>query len=187
MSGRHSADNETFFYRSAALWFLPWTVVAVVALAAAWIAIDALGNEVGAPPPAREEGKKPPPKDSSPTASDDASPTPASSPSVSESPPDGDDVELITENISVQVLNGTSVDDAGDDWADRLERLGFEIGAVNPYSTRDETIVYWSSDQTRAAAEALAQKFGWDSRLKPPDLSPEVDLHVVVGQEDVDV
>lgn len=184
MSGRHSTDNQSFFYRSAALWFLPWTVVAVVALAAAWIAIDALGNEVSSRPPVPEDDENPPPQDPSPTPSEENSPTPSPR---TKSPEDGADAALITQNISVQVLNGTSVDDADDQWADRFEGLGFEIAAVNPYSPRRDTIVFWSSNDARAAAVALSERFGWDAEAKPADLSSEVDVHVIVGQNDADV
>ena len=189
--GRHSAGDQTAFYRSAALWFLPWFLVAVVALGALWIAIDAVSNFVGG-----EEAAPPPKKDAAvaadtprPTESEEASPTPEPSEESSSEPADQKKKkerkkeELITEGISVQVLNGTAEDDADDRLADELAALGFEIEAVNPYLTRPDSIVFWSSEESKAAAEALADHLGWPAAPKPADLSSEVSIHVIVGAD----
>ena len=184
--GRHSAGDQRAFYRSAVLWFLPWAVMGVVGLGALWIALDTVGNLVG-----NDDAPSPPRRDA---AVVDSTPTPAEeSPSPSPEPPEEparpkkdkneDEPELITEGISVQVLNGTAEDQADDRLAEELEGLGYEIGAVNPYLTRPDSIVFWSSEEYRAAAEALAEHLGWPATPKPKDLSSEVSIHVIVGAD----
>ncbi|MGH2729545.1 MAG: LytR C-terminal domain-containing protein [Actinomycetota bacterium] len=69
--------------------------------------------------------------------------------------------------------------------AQRLEELGFRIATVTvaatPYS---ETTVFWSRADTREAAVKLAAKFGWVALPKPDNLSGEVSIHVVVGEDE---
>ncbi|MDQ4142385.1 MAG: LytR C-terminal domain-containing protein [Actinomycetota bacterium] len=195
-AGRHSAGDQTAFYRSAALWFLPWVVVAVVAIAAVWIAVDAIGNDVQPAPAKNQKNNGGAAADPTPDAEKEPEveetetdePTPSASPSPSPSPDDeeeDDKPKLITEGISVQVLNGTSDAEADDRVAEQLESLGYEIGAVNPYLARPDTIVFFSSEESRRAAEALAEHFGWPVRPKPEDLSPEVSIHVIVGADEL--
>lgn len=187
--GRHSTGDQTSFYRSAAVWFVPWTVGGVVAIAALWIAVDALGND--GPPVLRSDTKKEQDKDpapaameSSPTPSPDDSPSP--SPKESRAPkPDKKPAELITAGVSLQVLNGSTSDEIDDAIGDQLEVLGFDVVAVNPYHSTRTSIVYWSSPEAQEAGEALADRLGWKSAFKPPELSGEVDLHVYVGEDEV--
>lgn len=187
-AGRHSAGNQSAFYRSALVWFLPWVVVGVVGLGALWIALDAIGNAVG------NEELAPLPKqgaavvDATPTPPAEADPSPSSEPSSDPTDPPKKDKkdkkpDLITEGVSVQVLNGTAEDDADDRLAEELEGLGYEIGAVNPYLARPDSIVFWSSEEHRKAAEALAEHLGWPAAPKPDDLSSEVSIHVIVGAD----
>ena len=187
--GRHSIGDQTSFYRSAAVWFVPWTVGGVVAIAALWIAVDALGNE-GAPAPRsdtkKEQEKDPAPAatESSPTPSPDDSPSP--SPEESRSPKrDKKPPELVTAGVSLQVLNGSASDEIDDAIADQLEVLGFDVVAVNPYGPTKTSIVYWSSPEAQEAGEALADRLGWESAFKPSELSGEVDLHVYIGEDEL--
>lgn len=192
-SGRHSAGNELAFYRSAALWFLPWFLVAVVALTAVWIAVDALGNETAGPlerssdkaaaagDPSPSPSPTPTPE-MSPTPTPETSPTPSSSPSPKPAEDKGD-AELITDGVTVQVLNSTSDQGAEDALVKKLEDWGFEIFAVNPYLVQEKSVVYWSSQDSKAAAEALADRLGWDAAAKPADLSSEVSVHLLVGND----
>lgn len=173
--GRHSSPDRWPFYRSVVGWFLPWVLIAAVAGTAVWIAIDAVGRDDDVTP--------------SPRTVNSPSPTPAASPTATPSPKGGggrdEDVELITEGVSVQVLNATDVSDAGDAMAQRLEDLGFEIVVVTNASTRyTETTVFWSRDDTREVAVRLAAKFGWVALPKPDNLSGEVSIHVVVGDDE---
>ncbi len=197
--GRHSSKNQTAFYRSAALWFLPWVVVAVVALAAVWIAVDAIGGDVQ-PAPVKDKNDKgaavvdetPTPQESQdeetePPPSEEPTEEPSPSPEPSKSPKEpaeeDDKPKLITDGVSVQVLNGTNDPEADDRVAEQLASLGYEIGAVNPYLALPDTIVFFSSAASQKAAEALGEHFGWPVRPKPEDLSPEVAIHVIVGAD----
>jgi hypothetical protein len=203
--GRHSSDRQFRFYRSVAGWFLPWALVAAVAVTAMWIAVDAIGQEdLDARPPAGASGGR----DASPSAS--PSPSPSSSPSPSPSarstprpgggggdnaePPEGEGENggqprekprpLITEGVSVQVLNGTSSPTAADAMAARLQDLGFRIEVVAGATPYDQTTVFWSSEGAGPAARRLASRFGWIAGPKPANLSADVDLHVVVGADE---
>jgi hypothetical protein len=190
--GRHSTGDQTSFYRSAALWFVPWTVGAVVAIAAIWIAVDALGNE-SAPAPTSETKKQ---QDKAPAAADESpepspteseEPSPSPTPEESESPKADkkpDKPKLITAGVTVQILNGTSSDEADDVVADQLEQLGLDVAAINPYHSNPTSIVYWSSPEMQETGEALADKLGWKSSIKPAELSTEVDLHVYIGEDE---
>src|SRR5687767_7946717 len=119
--GRHSSDNQVAFYKSAFLWFLPWLVVGVVAIGSILIAIDALGNDP-APESASNRGDggaaaAPVPTETSEGEEVDLPDPPDEEPMEPEEDEkkkkkkdedESDDVELITDGISVQVLNGTS-------------------------------------------------------------------------------
>ena len=176
------------FYRSAALWFFPWIVLAVVAIGALWIAIDALGNDAGA--------DSEPPKETKAAAAAETSPTSEKTgPSESEASTESDakphskkdksnTPKLITDDVVVQVLDGTKESSIGDHWASKLEELGFEVEVVNPYLPATETVVYWSSSEFRAAAEALAAHFDWGAEPKPNELSDAVSIHVYLGEDE---
>jgi hypothetical protein len=93
-------------------------------------------------------------------------------------------VRLITEGISVQVLNGTDDAAAGQAMAERLMGLGYQVVTVEstskPYK---DTTVYWSFPNASRAGRALATRFGWVSDPKPNNLADTVSLHVVVGRD----
>jgi LytR cell envelope-related transcriptional attenuator len=209
--GRHSSDRQLRFYRSVAGWFLPWALVAAVAVTAMWIAVDAIGQEdLDARPPAGAAGGRDPSPSSSPTPS--SSPSPSATPSARSTPSpgggggdnagpragngenggNGDDggqasdrrPPLITDGVSVQVLNGTSSAAAADRMAARLQDLGFAIEVVAGATPYDQTAVFWSADSAAPAARRLASRFGWIAGPKPANLSADVDLHVVVGADE---
>lgn len=214
--GRHSSDRQFRFYRSVAGWFLPWALVAAVAVTAMWIAVDAIGQEDldARPPGAPAEGRDPSPsaegRDPSPSASPSpsVSPTPSARPTPRPGGGGGDDAgpgegnggnggdgenggqppdrppPLITDGVSVQVLNGTSSPTAADAMAARLQDLGFTIEVVAGATPYDQTTVFWSSESTGPAARRLASRFGWIAGPKPANLSAAVDLHVVVGADE---
>jgi hypothetical protein len=190
--GRHSSSEQSSFYRSLLGWFVPWVLVAIVAGTAVWIAVGALGRgELDASPPrAATEPTETPSETPSPTRTprEEPSPTPPEPPE--EVPPEegegnGPPPELITEGITVQVLNASSGSSAGDEMVGRLQDLGFEIvasgAAARPY---DATTVFWSCRSTRGAARALAARFEWRARRAPANLSRQVSIHVVVGADE---
>lgn len=92
---------------------------------------------------------------------------------------------LVTKDVTVQVLNATRVGLADDRMVRRLEGLGFRVVAVNPSAVRyTRSTVYWSRPEGRAAALALARRFGWEAGQKPGNLSASVTIHVVVGRDE---
>jgi hypothetical protein len=181
--GRHSSDQQWHFYRSVAGWLVPWLLVAAVAITAVTIAVDAIGgnSDEDPPPVAQSETKE---------SQQPASPSPAPSPTVKakklkKSPAPSEEVQLVTDGVSVQVLNGTASPDADTLMADRLAGLGFDVYAVDSASAAySQTTVFWSYAEARPAAEALAKKFGWASAEKPSNLSTSVALHIVVGTDE---
>ena len=185
--GRHSSRSQFAYYRSVVGWALPWFLIAAVFATGVWFAVDAMGGDSGGEPkvasatdqPTSERSKSPTPR---------ARPSPSPSKENGDSPfQPGDDTQtekLITEGITIQVLNGTSSSLAGTDMADELSRLGFEVVVVNeaskPYPS---TTVFWSTEAARGAAEALAGRFDWVAEVKPANLTDSVSLHVVVGED----
>ena len=180
--GRRSSPNQWPFYRSVLSWFVPWALVAAIVGIGVWIAVDALsGGASGGKPSARLAVGSPAPSNSagskaSPTPSPTGSPTPAHKRHLK--PP------LITDGITVQVLDATSDPAAGQDMATRLDHLGFQIAVVGPSSAPySHTTVFWAYPSAKPAAKALAARFDWIAAPKPADLSPQVALHVVVGAD----
>ncbi|MBA2311416.1 MAG: LytR C-terminal domain-containing protein [Actinobacteria bacterium] len=91
---------------------------------------------------------------------------------------------LITDGITVQVLNGTADAAADDLMANRLAQLGFDVIAIDASTSYAETTVFWSYAEAEPAAQALGARFGWHVAPKPDNLSSQVALHVVVGDDE---
>jgi hypothetical protein len=84
------------------------------------------------------------------------------------------------------VLNSTPSALAADDMAGRLGGLGFDVVAIEESArTYPQTTVFWSFASSETAATRLAGRFGWVAAAKPVNLSSEVDVHVVVGGDEV--
>jgi len=185
--GRHSKPEQGPFYRSVLGWVVPWVLIAAVIGGAVWFAVGVLGGDEVRPasdngrPSATATDPEPEPSDTEIVV---ASPEPTEEPSPE--PTDEDEPQpLITEGITIQVLNGSQDPAADDAMADRLEGLGFEIVAVEASSaTYERTTVFWSYPEARDAAERLADRFGWVADEKPGNLSDTVALHVVVGRDE---
>jgi hypothetical protein len=189
--GRHSSPEQWPFYRSVVGWLLPWVMIAGVVGVAVWVAVASVGGKDVSPELAG--GKAPAHRADSVTATPPETSAPAPAHTHKPKPPPEPEPEdtpsvlpkLITNGVSVQVLNGSGTTGADQAMADRLTTLGFRIVAVveasKPY---DKTTVFWSSNESRPAAEALAQHFGWLVQPKPHNLSPEVSVHVVVGKDE---
>jgi hypothetical protein len=187
-------------------WFLPWLLVAAVAVTTMWIAVDALGGDE----PSLQAGGRPARQSKAPAS---PAPTP-SSPDPSEAPGSDDPTDptdptdpsdkvkgkgkgkgkglpsaspspaLQARGVSVQVLNGTASAGADDAMAERLAELGFEIVALGDATSYSRTTVLWSHAGAQEVAEALAARFGWSVAPKPANLSASVDIHVVVGGDE---
>lgn len=187
--GRHSSDSQLPFIRSVLGWFLPWFLVAIVVAVGVWVAVDALGgDDLTTPRPAAAASSSTSPQvTSSPDESlgGEASPEPKRTKEPKDDDPEPEATpDLITEGVTVQVLNGTSFPSADDEMADQLAALGFEVlavaGSSKAYAT---TTVFYSYPEAQEAAERLAARFGWGVAVKPSNLSATVDLHVIVGDD----
>ena len=185
--GRHSSGARGPYMRSVLGWAFPWILIAAVLIAAVWLLVNAVGGrEI-----AFENGN--PSRSSSPSAEADPTPTetPTPKPSRSRSSPEptrsprGDRDDLITDGVTVQVVNGTGgIEGAAATMADRLASLGYRVEAIVTGLTVDQTAVYWSTDSDREAAVALASHFGWTSAPASPNLTREVDVHVIVAPDE---
>lgn len=190
--GRHSSPDQLHFYKSVVAWFLPWVLIAVVVGTAVWIAVEAVsGATGGSSSTAATAGATPEPSDEPEPTEEPATPEPEASPEPSAEPtpkptPKPEEEPLITEGVTVQVLNASEVAEADDRMADKLSKLGFTVVAVESASSRyEETTVFWSTDASKDAAQRLAAKFDWVAEAKPENLSTTVGLHVVVGADEI--
>lgn len=191
--GKHSAPHQAPFYRSIVVWLLPWLLIAAVVVVAVWIAIDAVGRDdeklVPAAPNTRtpvieptETPEQTPVETPEPVETKRAEPKRTKKPK----PDRPEEQELITEDITVQVLNATADPGADDRMADRLSSLGYEVVSIQGSSKEySATTVFWSFPEAQEAAERLAARFGWRSGPKPSNLSSTADLHVVVGTDEL--
>ena len=188
--GRHSSGSQFHFYKSVFGWILPWLVVAGLLGVGIWIGVDALSNEdeIATPPLTAAESPSPSPSPEPASETPSAEPTPddenpSEQPSDKPSPKESEP-PLITENMTVQVLNGTPSPSADELMADRLAQLGFDVVALGGSSKAyTVTTVFWSYTESQAAAEALAEKEGWAVAPKPSNLSTTVAIHVIVGDD----
>lgn len=180
--GRHSSPSQGPFYRSIAGWAALWVTIAVITGIAVWLTVTTIGGPEVTPTAATEPRETSEPE---PEPTEESTDDPVIVASVSPTPEETRTPELITEGVTVQVLNGTAQPDAAQTMADRLGGLGFTVVTVEESSrTYQETTVFWSSDASREAAEALAVRFGWVAGPQPGNLSTSVSLHVVVGADE---
>lgn len=189
--GKHSSPEQGPFYRSFVAWLFPWILIGVFVLAAVYVAVDVVGkDDTEITPIARAPRSEVPTEEPSETVAS-STPEPAVSktpqPKKTQEPKDPkSDKPLITDDITVQVLNGTASTEVDDRMADRLSSLGFEVVAVQGSSKQyPSTTVFWSFPSAREAAERLAARFGWIAQIRPANLSATVDIHVVVGGDEV--
>ncbi len=159
---------------------LPWVLIAALVGTGVWFVARREGADLSAKPlPA-----------ASPQPDESSSPTPTSSPSSTVGPggsKDGGGAQqpLITDGVTVQVLDSVGSADAQDRMVDRLVALGFAVPFRSEASTTyTSTTVFWSYPDAKTAARRLAERFGWKAERKPGNLSPDVTLHVVVGRDE---
>ena len=86
------------------------------------------------------------------------------------------------EDVTVQVLDAAEDDDLVDDVVEVLEGYGYQVVAVHPaIRIYEETTVFFSEGH-QADAEALRARDPRFVEIGPnPNLSEDVDIHVVVG------
>lgn len=91
--------------------------------------------------------------------------------------------QLITEGVTIQILNGTRSGRAGRQMLSRLSSLGYHVIVINTTARRyRHTTVFWSSARDKRPAVALARHFSWRARRAPKNLSATVTTHVAVGR-----
>ena len=177
--------------RSLLGWVGAWVIVAIATGIGVWVVVNSIGGreihtKLNSAQAENDHHSKatPEPKETAQPEETVAvvdTPSPVATPR-SKSP---HKESLKTEGITVQVLNGTLQKDAGRVMADRLADLGYSIVAVEEsVKAYSQTTVFWSSQSSRSAAEALAEHFGWRAQPKPENLSPTVSIHVVVGADE---
>jgi hypothetical protein len=184
--GRHSSPRQWRYYLSILRYVLPWILVAVVGVSAVWAGVGVLGDDELDPskgPVAKKSEPEEPRSEPTPKATPvEPDKKPNDKPTEE---PEEEEVPLITEGMTVQVLNGTNVSGVDQTMADRLEGLGYQVINVVPAAiTYEETTVLWSYAESEEAAARLAERFGWQVKPKPDNLSTQVALHIVVGVDE---
>ena len=165
-------------------WAGVWLTIAVITGVGVWLIVKTIGGPEVAPQPVRDtqEAESDPEPTNEPT---DDPVVVATTPPEPEPDETKESTKLITEGITIQVLNGTLQPEAGQAMADRLTELGFTVVTVEESSQAyNATTVFWSTEASREAAESLAERFDWVSDPKPENLSSDVSLHVVVGADE---
>lgn len=188
--GKHSSPEQGPFYRSFVAWLFPWLLIGIFVLAAVYVAVDVVGKDDTKITPAAETSRTDTTPEVTQEPVESATPEPVASktpePEDTKEPKTEDAKPLITEDITIQVLNGTASTEADDAMADRLSTAGFDVVAVQGSSKQyTQTTVFWSFPEAQEAAERLADKFGWLVDIRPSNLSSTVDIHVVVGSDEV--
>lgn len=193
--GRHSSPDQGHFYRSFFGWIGLWAMIAAVTAIGVWLVVGFVGGPVEKDPLAAEtrpDRAEEPDTEPAPTVSGariskgtkTRSRTPASGRPEPEHERKGG--KLITDGMTVQVLNATADGAAAEAMGDKLSGLGYSVVAIEESSRAyDETTVFWSNEASRDAAVALAERFGWVVEPKPANLADSVSFHVVVGADEV--
>jgi hypothetical protein len=186
--GRHSKPEQGPFYRSVLGWIVPWVLIAAVVGGAVWFAVGVVGGDEVKPTSANDQDESPSP-DPEPEPTETkvvvASPEPSDEPEPEPEETKAPKEELITDGITIQVLNGTSDAAADDAMAERLRSLGFDVVAVEASSVSyPNTTVFWSYPEAQEAAERLAARSGWKVEQNTNNLSDTVAIHVVVGGDE---
>ncbi|MEX1177004.1 MAG: LytR C-terminal domain-containing protein [Nitriliruptor sp.] len=88
-------------------------------------------------------------------------------------------------SVTIQVLDGFKEDGgtAADQVASLLGESGYQVVARNDALTYEVTTVLYNPGNEAAARQVAAELGGADVREQPGNLSGQVDLHVVVGQD----
>ena len=186
--GRHSSADQGHFYRSFLSWIGLWVLIAAVTGVAVWFVVAAIGGEQAQRPVAAETDSEPQ-TEPEPTVSGARvakveEPPETPEPAKTAAPKERN-IKLVTDGVTVQVLNGTVRPDSAQVVAERLSGLGYSIVAVEESSRAySETTVFWATAGSREAAVALADHFGWVAQPKPANLADTVSLHVVVGADE---
>ena len=188
--GRHSSPEQGHFYKSFFGWLGLWLMIAVVTAVGVWFVVTTIGGPEatrsvasGSETKDRERENEPAPTVSGARITKET-PTPTMPTPAPARKEKAEKTKLVTEGVSVQVLNGTSDPGVAQGLADKLLGLGYSVVAIEESSRLyPDTTVFWSTEASRDAAMALAERFGWVAEPKPENLAPTVSLHVVAGAD----
>lgn len=196
--GRHSAGGGLPYFLSFALWAVPWVVLACLVGFGIWSAVNNVGGgEITVQSsPTRSPSPRPSKTQPEPTPVPERTPTPKPTPqepTPEENTPEPDDegdrnggTGLHAAGVTVQVINGTGgIEGAAEAMADQLARLGYTVEAFTTGLTVDQSLVLYSSPELSDEAVALAGYLGFIAGPAPAELSPDIDLHVIVSAADV--
>jgi hypothetical protein len=90
------------------------------------------------------------------------------------------------EGTPIQILNASTDEAAAETMASVLEEEGFSVEVIETARrVYRRTTVFWTPGEGRRAAQALAEHFGWRSARKPANLTDEIPVHVVVGEDEI--
>src|SRR3712207_702220 len=131
-------------------------MVATVVGVALWVAVASLGGDDGTSPVlSRDRSPTPRAETVAPIAPPTEAPPPKKDKPPKPEETEASEEELVTEGITVQVLNASGTPGAEDPVAAELTELGFDIVAtVEASKIYEQTTVFWSTDESRPAAEA---------------------------------
>lgn len=122
------------------------------------------------------------------STSDQASSTPTSQEAPSTAGPSAQPSAVPTEvdrSVGVNVLNGTGVPDLAGTAAARLSAAGWTSAVPGNWAGAplDTSVVFYSGQAQRAAAEAVAEDLGIGSLVETPDVSPDISAVLGAGFE----
>jgi hypothetical protein len=93
------------------------------------------------------------------------------------------DQVLITDSITVQLLDGSGDEGAAERMSRRLRGLGLDVAFTDVAAETGQSTVFWSSEESKKAAKTLARYLKWPARAKPISIVAPADIHVLVGTE----
>jgi hypothetical protein len=168
VAGRHGPGSRSTFYISLATAVLR---AALVALAVA-LGIFVLSKAFPGSGQAITEEPGAPASPTAPAATAISPPQTRASPQVSE-----------PSEVSVQILNGTSVSGLADETRLVLEDAGYDVLTIGNANRSYETTTLFYHPKSQADAEALAQQFFPGAILEETAPDADVDVTVIIGAD----
>ena len=167
MAGRHEPGSRASFFISLATAVLRAALVALAVALGIFVlskafpgSEQAITEEPGAPAtvPAPPPAISPPPTRASPQVSEPS-------------------------EVSIQVLNGTTVSGLADDTRLVLEDAGYDVLTIGNANRSYETTTLFYHPRSRVDAEALAQQFFPGAILEETAPDADVDVTVIIGAD----
>ncbi|HEV3474051.1 MAG TPA: LytR C-terminal domain-containing protein [Actinomycetota bacterium] len=111
------------------------------------------------------------------------SPTAPVAPAISPPPTRASPQVSEPSEVSIQVLNGTSVSGLADDTRLLLEDAGYDVLTIGNANRSYETTTLFYHPKSRVDAEALAQQFFSGAILEETAPDADVDVTVIIGAD----